>query len=105
MATQGPQEITGTGGLRPVPRKAAQVHTVPATGRKGDGKLVRRSGRSRQTQQHSVSALAGLGGVRSPFWQGCAGDEAGDTDNGERGASEARSGVSGRDALDIAEAN
>ena len=50
MATQGAQEITGTGGLRPVPRKAAQVHTVPATGRKGDGELVRRSGRQQALQ-------------------------------------------------------
>ena len=58
--------------------------------------------RSKQTQQHSSSALAGLGGVRSPPSRGGAGGETELTGSGEGGARSARSGVSERDARDIA---
>ena len=55
--------------------------------------------RSMQTQQHSSSALAGLGGVRPPASRGGA---SGETELKDSGARSARSGVSERDARDIA---
>ena len=94
MATQGAQEITGTGGL-------------PATGRKGDGELVRRSGRQQALQ--ADAAAFGFSASRVGWRPVCvlAGVRRGRSGghNGERGASEARSGVSERDARDIAEAD
>ena len=102
IATEQAQEVAEGIGLRTILRQAAQVHAVSATSGERDEATAAGCRRSKQTQQHSSSALAGLGGVRPSPSQGGAGGETELTDSGEVGARNPRSGVSDRDARDIA---